>query len=55
MKLLNEITAPMAGTVDSILFENGTLAEYGAPLITLNTTSATVPIPSSSRPPDSVD
>jgi acetyl-CoA carboxylase biotin carboxyl carrier protein len=35
MKLFNEITAPCTGTVDAILFEDGTLAEYGAPLISL--------------------
>ncbi|MDR1014929.1 MAG: hypothetical protein LBL86_08155 [Coriobacteriales bacterium] len=35
MKLFNEITAPTAGTVDSILFEDGMLAEYGAALVTL--------------------
>ncbi|MDR0347391.1 MAG: hypothetical protein LBH56_03355 [Coriobacteriales bacterium] len=35
MKLFNEITAPAAGVVEAILFQDGCLAEYGAPLITL--------------------
>jgi acetyl-CoA carboxylase biotin carboxyl carrier protein len=35
MKLFNEITAPFTGVVSAILFEDGTLAEYGAPLITI--------------------
>jgi acetyl-CoA carboxylase biotin carboxyl carrier protein len=35
MKLFNEITAPCTGTVDAVLFEDGTLAEYGAPLVSL--------------------
>ncbi|MDR3052980.1 MAG: acetyl-CoA carboxylase biotin carboxyl carrier protein [Coriobacteriales bacterium] len=32
MKMFNEITAPVSGTVRAILFEDGSLAEYGAPL-----------------------
>jgi acetyl-CoA carboxylase biotin carboxyl carrier protein len=35
MKLFNEITAPVSGVIDAVLFEDGDLAEYGAPLITI--------------------
>jgi acetyl-CoA carboxylase biotin carboxyl carrier protein len=35
MKLFNEITAPVDGTVQQIHFENGALVEYDAPLFTL--------------------
>jgi acetyl-CoA carboxylase biotin carboxyl carrier protein len=35
MKLFNEITAPAAGIVNEILFEDGALAEYGTPLVTI--------------------
>jgi acetyl-CoA carboxylase biotin carboxyl carrier protein len=35
MKLFNEITAPVAGVIDAVLFEDGVLAEYGASLITI--------------------
>jgi acetyl-CoA carboxylase biotin carboxyl carrier protein len=35
MKLFNEITAPATGMIDAVLFEDGTLTEYGAPLITI--------------------
>ena len=33
MKLFNSVKAGMAGTVEQILVENGTLVEYGQPLI----------------------
>lgn len=33
MKLFNSVKAGMAGTVEKILVENGTLVEYGQPLI----------------------
>ncbi|MDR2106217.1 MAG: acetyl-CoA carboxylase, biotin carboxyl carrier protein [Coriobacteriales bacterium] len=35
MKLFNEITAPCSGTIGAVLFEDATLVEYGAPLITI--------------------
>lgn len=35
MKTMNPITAPRAGTVKSILVENGQPVEYGQPLLTL--------------------
>jgi acetyl-CoA carboxylase biotin carboxyl carrier protein len=35
MKLFNEITAPAAGVVEAVLFEDAALAEYGAPLVTI--------------------
>jgi acetyl-CoA carboxylase biotin carboxyl carrier protein len=35
MKTFSEIPAPRDGTVTRILFENGQLAEFGAPLITI--------------------
>jgi acetyl-CoA carboxylase biotin carboxyl carrier protein len=35
MKLFNEITAPVAGVIGEILFEDADLAEYGAPLVTI--------------------
>lgn len=40
MKLFNEITAPTTGVISAVLFEDGTLAEYGAPLITIDTEPA---------------
>jgi pyruvate/2-oxoglutarate dehydrogenase complex dihydrolipoamide acyltransferase (E2) component len=35
MKLFNEVLAPCAGTIGAILFEDGMLAEYGAPLFSI--------------------
>jgi acetyl-CoA carboxylase biotin carboxyl carrier protein len=35
MKLFNEIVAPSAGVVSAILFEDSTLVEHGAPLVTI--------------------
>ncbi|MDR3314951.1 MAG: acetyl-CoA carboxylase, biotin carboxyl carrier protein [Coriobacteriales bacterium] len=35
MKLFNEVTAPLAGVIIAINFENGALVEYGAPLVTI--------------------
>jgi acetyl-CoA carboxylase biotin carboxyl carrier protein len=35
MKTFSEITAPCDGTVTEILFVNGQLAEFGAPLLTI--------------------
>jgi acetyl-CoA carboxylase biotin carboxyl carrier protein len=50
MKLFNEITAPSAGTVETILFEDGALAEYGAALVTLRPEPQGAP-PSTPAPP----
>ena len=35
MKMMNEVTAPCDGVVKAILFQNGELAEFGAPLVEL--------------------
>jgi acetyl-CoA carboxylase biotin carboxyl carrier protein len=35
MKLFNEVPAPVGGTVRRVLFEDGSLAEFAAPLIVI--------------------
>jgi biotin carboxyl carrier protein len=36
MKLMNHVTAPVAGVVSAIMVENGATVEYGEPLITVD-------------------
>jgi acetyl-CoA carboxylase biotin carboxyl carrier protein len=36
MKLMNHVSAPVAGVVTSILVENGATVEYGQALITID-------------------
>ena len=36
MKLMNEVTADCDGTVKEVAAENGTMVEYGQPLVILN-------------------
>jgi acetyl-CoA carboxylase biotin carboxyl carrier protein len=36
MKLMNHVSAPVAGVVTSILAENGATVEYGQPLVTID-------------------
>jgi acetyl-CoA carboxylase biotin carboxyl carrier protein len=36
MKLMNHVTAPVAGVVTSILVDNGAAVEYGQPLATID-------------------
>jgi acetyl-CoA carboxylase biotin carboxyl carrier protein len=36
MKLMNHIVAPVAGTVQAVLAENGARVEYGQPLFTID-------------------